>query len=94
VLLWLSALFWAAWALPASLLGWPLVGDPSWLPNALLYVVFALQLLIFTRQVGDFSWICLLFPIPVLFFLAVFVLAILNLEKGTIRWKGRTFSTR
>jgi len=26
VLLWLSGLFWAAWCLPAALLGWPLVG--------------------------------------------------------------------
>ncbi|MFZ9947631.1 MAG: glycosyltransferase family 2 protein, partial [Vulcanococcus sp.] len=26
VVLWLSGLFWAAWCLPASLLGWPLVG--------------------------------------------------------------------
>ena len=33
VLLWLSGLFWAAWCLPASLLGWPMVGDASWLPN-------------------------------------------------------------
>jgi hypothetical protein len=24
----------------------------------------------------------------------VFVLAIANLERGTVRWKGRTFSTR
>ena len=64
------------------------------LPMVPAACLHTLQLLIFTRQVGDFSWICLLFPIPVLFFLAVFVLAILNLEKGTIRWKGRTFSTR
>jgi hypothetical protein len=94
VLLWLSALFWAAWSLPASLLGWPLVGDTSWLANTLLYMAFAVQLLILSRRVGGFSWICLVFPIPVLFFLGVFVLAILNLEKGTIRWKDRTFSTR
>jgi 4,4'-diaponeurosporenoate glycosyltransferase len=94
VLLWLSGLFWAAWCLPASLLGWPMVGDPGWLPNLLLYVAFAVQLLILTRRVGEFGWICLVFPIPVLFFLGVFVLAILNLEKGTITWKERTFSTR
>jgi glycosyltransferase involved in cell wall biosynthesis len=94
VLLWLSALFWAAWCLPASLLGWPMVGDPSWLPNVLLYVAFAVQLLILTRRVGGFGWICLVFPISVVFFLGVFVLAILNLEKGTITWKDRTFSTR
>ncbi len=94
VLLWLSGLFWAAWCLPASLLGWPMVGDPSLLPNLVLYVAFAVQLLVLTRRVGGFGWICLVFPIPVLFFLGVFVLAILNLERGTIEWKGRRFPTR
>jgi len=94
VLLWLSGLFWAAWCLPASLLGWPLMGDPRPLPNALLYGAFALQLVVITRRVGRFSWINLVFPVPVLFFLGVFLQAILNLERGRVCWKGRTFSTR
>ncbi len=94
VVLWISGLFWAAWCLPASLLGWPMVGDTAVLPNLLLYVAFAVQLLVVTRRIGDFGWICLIFPIPVLFFLGVFVLAILNLERGTIEWKGRRFPTR
>jgi hypothetical protein len=29
-----------------------------------------------------------------LFFLVVFLLAILNLERGQVQWKGRTVSTR
>jgi len=29
-----------------------------------------------------------------LFFLGVFVLAILNLERGQVMWKGRSVSTR
>lgn len=94
VLLWLSGLFWAAWCLPAALLGLPMVGDASLAPNLVLYLAFALQLLVITRRVGDFGWICLIFPLPVLFFLAVFLLAILNLERGTIEWKGRRFPTR
>ncbi|MEO1002846.1 MAG: glycosyltransferase family 2 protein [Cyanobacteria bacterium J06638_7] len=94
VLLWLSGLFWAAWCLPASLLGWPLVGDLRPLPNALIYAAFALQLLVITRRVGRFHWINLVFPVPVVFFLGVFLQAIVNLERGQVRWKGRTFSTR
>jgi glycosyltransferase involved in cell wall biosynthesis len=94
VLLWLSGLFWAAWCLPAALLGWPLVGSAAIGPNALIYGAFALQLLVITRRVGRFSWINLVFPLPVLFFLVVFVMAILNLERGQVRWKGRSFSTR
>ena len=94
VLLWLSGLFWAAWCLPAALLGWPLVGDRALLPNALIYGAYALQLSSLSRKVGRFSWINLVFPLPVLFFLGVFVLAILNLERGEVRWKGRSFRTR
>lgn len=94
VLLWLSGLFWAAWCLPAALLGWPLVGTHAITPNAVIYGAFALQLLLLSRRVGRFSWISLVFPVPVLFFLGVFVLAILNLERGQVEWKGRRFRTR
>jgi cellulose synthase/poly-beta-1,6-N-acetylglucosamine synthase-like glycosyltransferase len=94
VLLWLSGLFWAAWCLPASLLDWPMLGDRNLAANLLLYGGFAAQLLLITRRVGSYGWINLIFPVPVLFFLGVFVLAIANLERGTVRWKGRTFSTR
>jgi 4,4'-diaponeurosporenoate glycosyltransferase len=94
VLLWLSGLFWAAWCLPASLFGWPIAGHPSLLYTVVLYLAFAIQLAIIVRPVGSFGFIVFFFPIPVAFFIAVFVLAILNLERGQIEWKGRTISTR
>jgi glycosyltransferase involved in cell wall biosynthesis len=94
VLLWLSGLFWAAWCLPASLLGWPMLGNHDLLSNGLIYGAYAVQLLVITRRVGRFTWINLIFPLPVLFFLVVFLLAILNLERGQVQWKGRTVSTR
>jgi 4,4'-diaponeurosporenoate glycosyltransferase len=94
VLLWLSGLFWAAWCLPAAIFGWPLMGSAALAPNALIYGAFALQMLLLTRRVGRFSWINLVFPLPVLFFLGVFLMAIFNLERGQVRWKGRSFSTR
>jgi 4,4'-diaponeurosporenoate glycosyltransferase len=94
VLLWLSGLFWAAWCLPAALLGWPLMGDHALAPNALIYTTYALQLWLLSRRVGRFHWINLVFPLPVLFFLVVFVLAILNLERGEVHWKGRRVRTR
>ncbi len=93
-ILWLSGLFWAAWCLPASLCGWPIVGHSSLLYNIVLYLAFAIQLAIIVRPVGSFGSIVWFFPIPVIFFLAVFVLAILNLERGQIEWKGRTIDTR
>jgi 4,4'-diaponeurosporenoate glycosyltransferase len=94
VLLWLSGLIWAAWCLPAVLLHWPMVGDPALAPNLVLYGGYVLQLLVMTRRVGSFGWINLVFPVPVLFFLAVFLLAIVNLERGSISWKGRQIPTR
>ena len=94
VVLWLSGLFWAAWCLPAALLGWPLLGDRSVLTNGLLYGAYAVQLLLISRRIGRFPWIPLIFPVPVLFFLGVFLLAILNLERGRVSWKGRTVQTR
>ncbi|MGB5633706.1 MAG: glycosyltransferase family 2 protein [Waterburya sp.] len=94
VLLWLSGLFWAAWCLPAVLFGWPIFGDPSLLYTVVLYLAFAIQLAIIVRLVGSFGFIVFFFPIPVAFFLGVFVLAILNLERGQIEWKGRRVSTR
>ena len=94
VLLWLSGLFWAAWCLPAALLHWPMVGSPALVPNLVLYGGYALQLLVITRRVGSFGWINLIFPVPVLFFLGVFVLAIFNLERGSVTWKGRQVPTR
>jgi len=94
VVLWLSGLFWAAWCGPAALLGWPLLGDRSLAVNGLIYGAYALQLAWLTRRVGRFGWIALVFPVPVLFFLVVFLLAILNLERGQVQWKGRRVSTR
>ena len=45
-------------------------------------------------RLGRFGWINLVFPVPVLFFLGVFLLAIVNLERGSISWKGRQIPTR
>ncbi|MFZ9974590.1 MAG: glycosyltransferase, partial [Vulcanococcus sp.] len=80
VVLWLSGLFWAAWCLPASLLGWPLVGPADVRLHAAVYAAYALQLLVITQRVGRFRWSPLIFPIPVLFFLGVFVLAESRME--------------
>jgi hypothetical protein len=70
------------------------LGNHDLLPNGLIYGAYAVQLLVITRRVGRFTWINLIFPLPVLFFLVVFLLAILNLERGQVQWKGRIVSTR
>jgi hypothetical protein len=50
--------------------------------------------LVITQRVGRFRWSPLVFSIPVLFFLGVFLMAIVNLERGSVQWKGRRVSTR
>jgi hypothetical protein len=50
--------------------------------------------MVITQRVGRFRWSPLVFPIPVLFFLGVFLMAIVNLERGSVQWKGRSVSTR
>lgn len=94
VLLWLSGLFWAAWCLPAAVFGWPLVGTTELKTNLVIYCGYAIQLSFITRRIGRFSWVNLVFPIPVIFFLSVFMLAIINLKKGEVKWKGRRLRTR
>jgi hypothetical protein len=53
--LWRSSLFWAAWCLPASLLGWPRVGNRAISWQALIYGAYACQLPLFTRRGGPFA---------------------------------------
>ncbi len=94
VVLWLSGLFWIAWCLPAALFNWPIVGNSSLLYNSLFYLAFATQLAIMVRSVGSFRLTAFFFPIPVVFFIFVFIQAILSLNRGQIKWKGRKISTR
>lgn len=94
VLLGLSGLVRAAWCLAAALLGWPLVGTPAIGPNGLFSCAFAVQVQLVSRRIGRICWINLICQRPVLFFLGVFVMAILNLERGQVEWQGRQFKSR
>jgi 4,4'-diaponeurosporenoate glycosyltransferase len=50
--------------------------------------------MVITRPVGSFGWINLVFPQPVLFFLAALLLAILHPGRGPVAWKDRRGFTR
>lgn len=77
VALWISGLMISLIALPFSL----------W--SALLYLAFALQFGILLRRVGSFCWLtALLYPVPLLFYLAVFVRSLRRSGKA-VTWKGR-----
>ena len=84
VLAWMSGLIETAAALPQR--GWP---------NAMLYLAFVVQLAVLLRRLGRFSPLtALLYPVPLVFFLGVFVRSmVLTFARRQVRWRGRTIST-
>jgi len=80
------------------LIGWmvglmlpPLLGVATgdWARSGGLYALCAAQVAWVGRQVGTFRWYTgLLYPVPLLFFFAVFARSALRSGK-TVRWKGR-----
>jgi 4,4'-diaponeurosporenoate glycosyltransferase len=65
----------------------------GWLPFSewatLLYLLFAAQLAFMFRQVGAFRWYTALFyPVPLVFFFALFAWSLLRSDKQ-VTWKGR-----
>jgi 4,4'-diaponeurosporenoate glycosyltransferase len=76
VALWISGLMVALISLP-------------WTP--LPYLAFALQFGFMLKRVGSFSWLsALLYPVPLAFYLAVFVRSMRRSGKD-VTWKGREF---
>ena len=59
--------------------------------SAAVYVAVALQLWWMLRRLGSFGWpTAALFPVPLVFFLAVFARsALLTLLRRRVRWRGR-----
>ena len=69
------------------------------LPLALtlaLYAAFAVQIHCFLRRIGSYRWLtAALYPIPLVFYFAVFGRALLRAElKQDVQWKGRRVSAR
>jgi 4,4'-diaponeurosporenoate glycosyltransferase len=78
-----------AWMIGLMLapLGWLVTGD--WLQWGAAYLLCVAQVGWFSRQVGAFRWYStLLYPVPLIFFFAVFAWSAARLGK-TVRWKGR-----
>lgn len=68
-------------------LGWWMTGDALCWGAA--YLLCAAQVGWFSRQIGAFRWVtALLYPVPLVFFFAVFARSALRSGK-TVAWKGR-----
>ena len=61
----------------------------TWL-SALVYALFAVQVVLLLRTVGSFRWYTsALYPVPLVFFYVVFTLSALRRGR-TVTWKGRS----
>lgn len=68
-------------------IGWAVTGD--WLRWGAAYWFCAAQVAWFSRQIGAFRWLtALLYPVPLVFFFAVFARSALRSGKQ-VTWKGR-----
>jgi 4,4'-diaponeurosporenoate glycosyltransferase len=60
-----------------------------------IYGAFAVQCFVMLRQLGSFGIVtALLYPLNAVIFVAVFLMSLVLLARGQVRWKGRTLSTR
>ena len=78
-----------AWMIGLMLapIGWAVTGD--WLRWGTAYLLCAGQVGWFARQIGAFRWFtALLYPVPLIFFFAVFARSAMRSGKQVI-WKGR-----
>jgi 4,4'-diaponeurosporenoate glycosyltransferase len=73
-----------------ALLGGP---GPSW-EYVLFYILFAVQLGILLRRLGNHSAIAWVHPIATLAFVAIFIRSTALQLRGEVTWKGRTIAIR
>jgi 4,4'-diaponeurosporenoate glycosyltransferase len=93
IVAWVSGLIEAGWWTLAGLAVAPFGGEVSWL-HATFYALFAVQLGVFLRRLGNFGVTAWLHPIAVAAFLLVFVRSLGATLRGEVQWKDRTVKTR
>jgi 4,4'-diaponeurosporenoate glycosyltransferase len=93
LVLWIAAGFIVGFFLARSLVVGPAPDWPVWLG---LYLLYALQLAWMLQRIGNYGpATALLYPVPALFFAAVFALSLASTYLlRRVRWKGRSISTR
>lgn len=90
IVLWITALGSAAITMLDGL-----IGSASLTTGVVLYAAFVLQLILMFGQVGRFGvTTAVLYPVPLLFFLAVFVHSLWRTHvRHSVTWRGRAIST-
>jgi len=98
---WFILLMSIAWitgclAFPSELVKILIQGEKFLLGHILLYSFYALQIKWMLGRLGNFRWwTAAFFPLPLLFFVAIFFWSIFHIFfLGHVRWKERTIKTR
>lgn len=90
ILVWLSGCLAAGWYPARTLFG----GGPPVAASLGLYAAYAAQLQWMLGRVGRFGPAAAVFPVPLAFFVVVFVRSLVStVVLGRVRWKGRTIPT-
>jgi 4,4'-diaponeurosporenoate glycosyltransferase len=89
---WVSGAMGLTRQLVQALLGF---GSSDWFLGSTLYFLYAAQIYWMLARIGSFRWhTAFLFPIPLLFFVAVFFWSLLTtFVFKKVRWKGRQIDT-
>ena len=87
---WVSGLIEAGWRFSAGLVGVVFGGAPPNTWDIVVYLLFALQLLVLLRRVGSFKVAALVHPIATMMFLVIFVRSAVMSIRGEVTWKDRT----
>ena len=84
------SIYWLAAAMLTALL-LAAIHNPLWPTIAVLYLLNAIQIAWYARQLGTFSWItALLYPIPLAFYFATFAQSIWRqTRRQPVSWRGR-----
>ena len=86
---WVSGLIETGWIFVTGLIGMALGGPPLTLFAVVMYVLFATQLLVLLRAVGNFNAAAVLHPLATLAFFAIFLNSLVMLTRGEVKWKDR-----
>lgn len=94
IVAWFSGVLASGFVLVAALTATVTGGSPPGAVDWVVYGLFATQVAVMLRPLGNFGATAALYPVAALVFVAVFVRSAWWALRGEVRWKGRTISVR
>ncbi|MFA6232628.1 MAG: glycosyltransferase family 2 protein [Bacteroidota bacterium] len=88
IIVWLSGMIIAAVNVAA---GYAVFGPDFLLAGGVVYLAYAAQLQWMLRRIGRFAWYtAMVYPVPLVFFIVVFIRSAIITSRGDVQWKNRT----